>query len=52
MTGLALVWGPSWGLQQLWSESITAGISQWDVSGKGVISQQPLSILSVSFPLS
>lgn len=38
----------SWDLQQLWSESITAVMGQWDVSGKGVISQRPLSILCLS----
>lgn len=31
--------GSSWDLQQLWSESITAVMGQWDVSGKEVISQ-------------
>lgn len=34
-------------LQQLWSKSIVAAVGQLDVIGKGVISQQPLSILSV-----
>lgn len=44
--------GPPGALQQLWSKSITAVTSQWDGNGKGLISQQPLSILSVSLPLS